>query len=106
MVGTHEMISGCLTRGIRRVGCVLRVLAKRRIVRTERTVYLVGRHVMEAVFVSAALFQPHLARGLEQRVGAHYVGFDEGGWTGYRAVDVRFRGEMHQRVNRLLAQKI
>ena len=72
---------------------------KRRILGQQRAVDLVRGYVMEPMCGHQALVDPERLRGLEQRMRAHHVGADEIVGTQYRAIDVRFCGEMHQSVD-------
>ncbi len=105
VIGAHQMVGGGLAGGIGRVGGIGGGFAKRRIVRSQGAVYLVGGHVMETVRWRGAVFEPGGAGSLEQAVGAEHVGVDEGVGPGDGAVDMAFGGEMHDRVYVFLAQQ-
>ena len=50
---------------------------KRRILRRERAIYLIGRDVMEAMRVTLLAIQPERSRRLEQHMSAHDIGSHE-----------------------------
>jgi hypothetical protein len=104
VVGAHEMIRGGLARRVGGVRLVLLRLVKARVIRRQGTVDLVRGHVVEAVRRAAA-GQPHGPRGLEQAVGADNVGLDERIGATDRAVNVAFRGKVHDRGHRFVTQQ-
>ena len=59
----------------------------------------------EALRILAARLGPVLPCGIEQRVGADDIGLDEGRRTVDRTVDMALGGEMHDRVDGVLAQQ-
>ena len=105
MVGAHQMVGGRLAGRIGRVGRVGERLGEGRRIGLERAEHLVGRHVVEAVIYRARAVQPDLARRLQQAVRAHHVGGDERIGTVDRTVDMALGGEVHDRVDGLLAQQ-
>ena len=99
VVGAHQMIGASLGRGIRRIWRVGRGLAEGRVVRPQRTVYLVGRDVVEAVGLARALVEPGILGRLQQAVRADDVGGHERVRTRDRSVDMALGGEVDDRVD-------
>ena len=98
-VAPREQLARGLRRGVRRPRCErigLDALAA-----LDRSVDLVGRDLEQARRARAlAAHRPLVlaAHGLEERVDAVHVGAEERGRIEDRAVDVRLRGEVHDRV--------
>src|SRR5882762_110611 len=59
---------------------------------------LIGRDVVEAKLALSAL-APMRQRSFEQNVGADHIGVDELGRSIDRAVDMAFRGQMHDGIS-------
>ena len=56
---------------------------------------------MEAMRNGDIFFEPDAAARFQECVRAEHIGIDEGVGSGDRAVDMRFSGEMHDRVERV-----
>src|SRR6185437_15793577 len=67
--------------------------------RVEISVDLVGRDVVEAACTAGPILIPRRTRRLQQLVSAPHVGIDERIRTVDRAIDVRFRGKVHDGVD-------
>ena len=50
--------------------------------------------------------QPYVPGGFEHGIRADDIGIDECPWPGDRTVDVRFGGEVHDRIDRFLTQQL
>jgi hypothetical protein len=72
---------------------------ERRIFRFEQAVNLVRRAVRKTVAIEPVASQPDLAAGLENAMRADDVGFDERVMSKDGAVDMGFRGDMHDSVD-------
>ena len=77
-----------------------------RVVRSQGSVHLIGRYMVEAVRGDGLLVDPQRLRRFEQRMGADDVGADEVIGTQDRAIHVRLRGEMHQGVDAMLLEQL
>jgi hypothetical protein len=77
--GADQVVAGRLGRGVQQAGRVGGVLRKRRIVRPEIAVDLVGGDMVEAEGIARLTFQlaPVVAGSLQQVLRARDVGLDE-----------------------------
>src|SRR5205814_8034920 len=73
---------------------------------TECSVNLVSRDVMESPRSSRPILRPHRARRFEQFVSSPDIRVDEWIRTVDRSVDVRFRGEVHDRIDTLALENV
>ena len=102
--GPHQVVRSRLAGRVGRVGLVLQVLAKGRIVRAQGAVNLVGGDVVKTVLPRTRVREPVLPGRLEQGVRAHDIGLDKGIRPGDRTVDVAFGGEVHQGIDAIFTQ--
>ena len=101
------MIRGGFRRRIRAVRRVRRGFGKRCILRAERAIHLVGRHVQKAeprLLVRGQL-RPVGTHRFQQIEGADHIGLDELGWGVDGAVDVAFRREIDHRAGAVCVQQ-
>src|SRR5882757_8773570 len=105
MIGAHQVVRCSFAGGVRRVGRVGTTLVEGRLMGTQRSIDLVGRDVMEAVGRHDLLVDPQRFRGFEQRVCANDVRSYEIIGTENRAIHVRLRGKVHQRIDLMLLEQ-
>lgn len=100
------MIAARLGGAVGAVRRIRRLLAERRILRSQRTKDLVGRDVQETRIADHALRSvPESPGGFEQAEGSNEIRLDELLRIVDRAVHVRLGGKVHHRINRMLPQQ-
>jgi hypothetical protein len=106
MPGAREVIARRLGSRIRRIGFHRGRLAERAL-GAERAVHFVGGNLQEAeaLLIIGRERREIFARRLEQAVGAHDIGVDEGRGPADGIVHVRLGSEMHKGVHLMLFQK-
>ena len=81
------------------------IFGERRRVRGQRTVYLIGGHVVKTVRPDRLVIQPPGFSRLQKRMGSHHIGADEIVRTQNRPVYMRFSCEIDHRVDLMLLQQ-
>ena len=59
------------------IGLVLLFFMKSRVIHSQRSIDLIGRYVMEPMFLAIALIQPNGPSRFQQAVRTHNIGIDE-----------------------------
>ena len=107
MIRPHQMVRRRLARRVGRVGRVRRGLAKRRVVRAERAVHLVGRDVVEAR--AGRTRRPPSSQTCRAALSSSWVPSTlvsmKASGPCDRAVDVRLGGEVDDRRDRVLPEQ-
>lgn len=100
------MVRRCLCCRVRAVGRIRRGFCKRRIVRAQCPVYLIGRDMQEAECRAFCFRQclPMGAHGFQQAEGTIDIGADEFCWSMNRTIDMALRREMHDGAWLMLCQ--
>ena len=108
VVGADEVIGRRLRCCIRAVWSVLRRFAKGRVVWSERSVYLVSRHVQETKLRSRLLRKggPVSPRFFQQGECAVNVGANEIVWPPNRPVHMAFRRKMHDCIRLMFLKQL
>lgn len=106
VVRPDQVVGGGFAGGIGGVGGIGRGFRKRRVIGLQGAVNLVCGDVVEPVAGPGVFVQPDVAGRLEQGVGAHDVGFDEGVRTLDGAVHVGFRRKVDNGVDVVGHQEI
>ncbi len=105
-IRTDEMVARGFRSSIRRIRRVWRCLRESSVSRAEGTENLIGGHMMKTRMLdwNGLIHQPGLAGGIEQNKRSDDIRLDKltGGMN--RAVDMRFRGKMDNRVDLMLMQ--
>ena len=79
---------------------------KARRINAQRAIYLIRGHVVKTMRLRFASCKPVFARGLKQRMCAHYIGFNKRIRPGDRAVYMTLSSKMHQGIDSVLAQRL
>lgn len=101
MISADQVIAGCLRRGVRRVRSEWRFLCERGIFGPQRPVHFIGRDMEEPEpgFLQIRELRPVQPGRVEQPQGADDVRLDERFRRIDRAIDVRLRRKVHDRVD-------
>lgn len=99
MVRPDQVVGGGFAGGIGGVGRIGRIFRKRRVVGFQAAIHFVCGNVVEPVPRLGIFVQPDIFDRLEQGVGAHDIGFNEGIRALDGAVHVGFSGKMDNGVD-------
>ena len=102
VVGPHEMVGRGFGRRIGGVGIVAGFLCEERAVELQRTIYFVGRNMIEAFPLPVAV--PLFLGCLQQGKRAHDIGAGEDERILDRTIDVAFGGQVDHSVDIVLAE--